>query len=97
MALVIMALLYVAGIGYAQTMLIGPERCPVPADAPAFNPAGDVDAGDLNPWREAAADAVPIVETGVAKNKNADRAYVWLDADPASGEVFAPRPRACKD
>lgn len=83
--IILLGLLYVAGVGYAQTALIGPDPCPAPADVQPYH-AGNVDAADLNPWREVAVQ--PVVEAEIGKTPQGDSVLIWLRADPETGEAF---------
>ena len=94
--LIALALLYVAGASFARTVLIGPEACPVAADAAPYF-AQNVDAGDLNPWRDVAAAATPVIEREVRGMRDRERNYVWLTADPNSGETIQPVNRLCAE
>ncbi len=81
------------GAAHAQPASATPEDCPVPADAPAY--AGeDVDAGDLNPWRQAADDEDPYLYVDVAEHPQVERIILRLRADGKTGEVLAAPPEA---
>ena len=85
--LIALALLYVAGASYARTVLIGPQACPVTADAAPYL-AQNVDAGDLNPWQDVAALATPVIESEVRGSGDGERNYIWLSADARTGQAL---------
>lgn len=94
-ALFIIAALTATG-ARAERIAVGPDACPAPADAPPY--AGeDVEAEDLNPWREAAGDMAPFIDLNVAEHPQADRIFLRLWADPETGEALAPPASACAD
>lgn len=96
-ALIIMALLYVAGVGYAQSIFIGPELCPVPANVETVRAANAVDADDLNPWRKTGEEAFTAVAVKAGDRNDGSRVYAWLEADAVSGRVVSGPAAACRD
>ncbi len=93
--LVALALVYVVGVSYARSIFIGPENCPVAADAPVYVAGAEVKAPDHNPWNSLADETIPVVAIDIADAPQTNRVFAQFTADPWTGPVFGARKRSC--
>ncbi|MEQ8176715.1 MAG: hypothetical protein RIC52_11230 [Amphiplicatus sp.] len=85
----------------AEVIRIGPNPCPVPADAEPYIPPPDVRAEDLSPWRDLASLPV-IVDIDLDRERRRNRdldseVFQRFEVDPETGEIlgFSRRPAEC--
>ncbi len=95
--LIALALVYVFGVSYARSVFIGPDKCPTSANAPVYIAEEEIEAPDLNGWRDIAADAAPVIDLDIAEAPQTNRVFARFPADPQTGDVFGDRNPACRD
>lgn len=85
-----------AGVGAgAEVIRIGPDPCPVPADAEPYIPPPDVHAEDLSPWRDLASLPV-LVDIDLGHGRDSE-VFQRFEVDPETGDIlgFSRRPAEC--
>lgn len=102
-ALISVFLLCAAESARAEVIRIGPDPCPVPADADPYSPPPDAHADDLSPWRDLASLPVLVdIDLDRERDRRRDRdseVFQRFEVDPLTGEIlgFSRRPAECPD
>ncbi|MEQ8936852.1 MAG: hypothetical protein RIE56_13765 [Amphiplicatus sp.] len=100
-ALISAFLLCAAPGANAEVIRIGPNPCPVPADADPYIPPPDVHAEDLSPWRDLASLSV-LVDIDLGRGRHSE-VFQRFEVDPETGVLLdvkriapecAPAPRS---
>lgn len=76
----------------AEVIKIGPDPCPVPADAQPYVAPPDVAAEDLSPWRELS-EGPPLIFDVTLGREGDERLFQRLAINPETGEIIGVRPR----
>ncbi len=80
-----------------EVIRIGPDPCPVPADAEPYIPPPDVHAEDLSPWRDLASLPVLVdIDLDRDRDRNSE-VFQRFEVDLETGEIlgFSRRPAEC--
>lgn len=80
----------------ARTVRVGPDPCPVPADAAPYVAPDDIHAEDLSPWRDLA--SAPVIFDADLGRRKDGVLFQRFAVDPETGKIigFSPRTEACE-
>lgn len=93
---VIVAAALLASPGKTETIRVGPDPCPVPADAEPYVAPDDVHAEDLSPWRDLA--SAPVIFDADLGRRRDGVLFQRFAIDPETGKIigFSPRTDECE-